>query len=82
MLTKRTNLLLTEPDYLTLKRLSKKQNKTMGELIRKAIRQVYLTQDRVNQDAEKTLAKIRRLTKNINTKNLNFRELIEYGRRY
>ncbi|PIP57720.1 hypothetical protein COX03_01590, partial [Candidatus Woesebacteria bacterium CG22_combo_CG10-13_8_21_14_all_39_10] len=41
MLTRRTNVLLEEEDYLTLVYLSRREDKTIGELIRSAIVKTY-----------------------------------------
>lgn len=42
---KRTNILLTEDQHKTLKRYAMEETKTMGELIREAVDQVYQGKD-------------------------------------
>lgn len=44
---KRTNILLTDKQHKIIKRYSRKEGKTMGELIRNAIDQVYQGKDTV-----------------------------------
>lgn len=79
MLTQRTNVLLSEPDYKMLKELSKKHNKSVGELIRQAVIKIYKPKKKSNAQL---LKEIRTLGKKANTKGINYRELVEYGRKY
>ena len=83
MLTKRTNILLTEEDFLNLHTLSQKENKTIGELVRIAIQEKYndTKTNRLTQ-RQKALKSIEKITVSINTAGLNYKELIEDGRRY
>jgi len=81
MLTRRTNVLLNETDYETLLALSKREGKTMGELIRHAVRKTYKTHRREKTNAQ-ILAEIDKLAKKVNTKGINYKELVEYGRKY
>ena len=46
---KRTNILLTDKQHDIIKRYSTKEGKTMGELIRDAIDQIYQSKDRVEK---------------------------------
>lgn len=46
---KRTNILLTDKQHNIIKRYSSKKGKTMGELIRDAIDQVYQSKDVVER---------------------------------
>ena len=80
MLTKRTNLLLTEKDYLLLSQLANKKKESMGELIRKAIRGFYNYQP--DDSRKKILAKISRLSAQAKTKGINYKTLVEDGRKY
>ena len=80
MLTKRTNLLLTEKDYLLLSQLANKKKESMGELIRKAIRGFYHYQP--DDSRKKILAKISRLSAQAKTKGINYKTLVEDGRKY
>lgn len=80
MLTKRTNVLLSDSDYAMLSALSSSRGETMGELIRVAVRKVY--QDKKVSTRSQVLRDIDRLAKNINTKGIDYRALIEDGRKY
>ena len=46
---KRTNILLTDKQHKIIKRYSRKEGRTMGELIRNAIDQVYQSKDAVEK---------------------------------
>lgn len=46
---KRTNILLTEKQHKIIKRYSHKEGRTMGDLIRDAIDQVYQSKDTVEK---------------------------------
>jgi len=81
MLTQRTNVLLTPIEHNVLMRLSQKEGKTMGQLIRHAVRKTYKIKSQ-EDSLEKTLAHIRKLTKNINTKGIDYRALVTKGRKY
>jgi hypothetical protein len=61
-----------------LKDLSKKNNQTIGELVRQAVLAKY----KKNKPSRAQLfKKFKELGKNINTKGINIKELVEYGRR-
>lgn len=81
MLTRRTNVLLSEIDYLTLSRLAADKGKTMGELIRQAIEKTYKISKKKDSVA-RALNRINQLGKKVNTKNIDYKELINYGRKY
>lgn len=72
---------MSDEDYLTLNFLIKKEGKTMGELIRYAIRKTYKSKRKLNAN-EKAFREIERLVRDVDTSGLNYRELINYGRRY
>ncbi len=78
LLTQRTNVLFNEADYRMLKELSKKNNQSIGELIRHAIKKTFKPKKKSNAQL---LKEIRNITKGMNTKGLNIKELVEYGRR-
>lgn len=81
MLTHRTNILLTKLDHEILSRLASKKGKTIGELIRQAVRKTY----RINQKesaAARALERIDRLAQKVDTKGINYRQLIDHGRKY
>lgn len=80
MLTHRTNLLLSKNEYETVKRISKRKKKSVGFVIRDAINKTYKI------DAPKTQAEIltelRDIFKNVDTKGINYKEMISEGRRF
>jgi hypothetical protein len=80
MLTRRTNLLLTENDYLLLSQLASKRNESIGELIRKAIRKFYNYESADSR--KKILVKISRLSTQISPKGIDYKKLVEDGRKY
>lgn len=79
MLTKRTNILFDEKTWNKLLKLSKEQEKSVGELVRTAIDSYY----DLNND---TLKRIQAVCSAIEDKRthyngtLDYKELIEYGR--
>ncbi len=79
LLTQRTNVLLDEIDYKMLKDLSKKNNQTIGALIRHAINKTFKPK---KTSQSQLLKQLRQLGKSSNTKGINYKELIEYGRKY
>lgn len=81
MLTQRTNVLFSEPDYKMLKELSKKHKKSVGELIRHAIATTYKESKPKKKSTAQLFKEIKELTKGMNTKGLNVKALVEYGRR-
>lgn len=81
MLTRRTNLLLAETDYLALTGISQQTGKTVGNLVRSAIREKYGVDDIINQ-RRLVLKNIAALGKKVNTHNINYRDLINHGREH
>jgi hypothetical protein len=80
MLTRRTNLLLTEEEYSQLAMLSKETGESMGKLIRKALKKQY--KFKTSSSRKTVMKEIEKLGKKVNTKGINYRELINYGRRF
>ncbi len=80
MLTHRTNLLLTQEQHQTLKSISHQKRKSVGELIRHVIDKEYVRSELNNR--AKILEEIRNLTKNVNTKDIDYKELIISGRKW
>ena len=60
--------------------LSRENKKTMGELIRNAVRKTYKVEEKGS--FEKSLERIRKLTKNVNTQGIDYRALVTEGRKY
>lgn len=81
MLTRRTNLLLAETDYLILAGISQQTGRTMGDLARSAIREKYGIDDIANQ-RRLVFKNIAALGKKVNTRNINYRDLINHGRKH
>lgn len=84
MLRRRTNLLLEEGVYNYLAVLAEKESVSVGELIRKAIKDVYLTErDRVYREKQEAINKILELQRGIKVaQRIDYKVLIEYGRKY
>lgn len=81
MLIKRTNLLLGEADYQLLKSLAKKEEVSVAELIRRAIEKVYKKRFELEQRKE-VVAEIQKLWKKVKTEGMDYKSLIENGRKY
>jgi len=79
LLTQRTNILLNEEDYKMLKDLSQKNNQTIGELIRHAINVAFKPKKKTQAQIFKRL---RELGKTAKTNGINYKQLIEDGRKY
>ena len=80
MLTKRTNVLLDETDYSMLVALANSQERTMGDLIRKAIQKTYKTKTKnVRREA---FGELRTLAKGIDMSGVNYKDLVDDGRKY
>lgn len=79
MLTKRTNILFEEETWTKLVALSQKKEKSVGDLVRLAVRKVYFSGIDINSRARviDKILKIRKIVKGI-----NYRELIDAGRKY
>ena len=81
MLTRRTNILFDDELWNMLTTISKKEYTSIGKLVRRAVRKVY-SEENVNKkrlDAWKTILKVR--NKPFPGK-IDYKELINYGRKY
>ncbi len=81
LLTRRTNVLLDEENYATLLMYSKDRGETIGELIRKAIKKTYKAKKTLTAN-EKAYRAIRKITKGMDFSGIDYKALIEYGRKY
>lgn len=81
MLTYRTNLLLSEQDHQMLVQVANKKGATMGEVIRAALKKVYKL-GKQSTSLSATLTKIDKIARKVKTKDINYQELISYGRRF
>jgi len=77
----RTNVLINQEMQATLEYLAKAKKKTRAEIIRQLIVAAKPKGKEVNTKVE-ALANIRRLRKNINTKGVDYKKLVEDGRKY
>jgi hypothetical protein len=84
MLTKRTNILFNEEVFQYLIALAHKKNKSVGDLVRKAVIKVYYKNNNNKQSKRaQAIDKIIRMRKSIKPiSSKEIRELIEYGRKY
>ena len=79
MLNKRTNILFDQATWNLLEQLSASREVSIGQLVRKAVNKLYKPQTTATTIL---LDRIKELGKKVNTKNINYKELIEYGRKY
>lgn len=80
-LSRRTNVLLSEEDYSLLASHVKNQGKTMGQLIREAIKKTYFSKKGGgSQNISNEIKKGWRLLVNPK-KRLDYKQLVEYGRK-
>jgi hypothetical protein len=79
-LTHRTNLLLSAHDYQMLSNLAQEKKQTMAALIRAAIRKVYCIKQK--QQTNQVLEKLKSLGQQVDAKNINYKDLINMGRKY
>jgi predicted DNA-binding protein len=80
MLTHRTNVLLSPDEYGMLLALSREHGRTMGELVRHAVKKTY--GERSKDSFFNSLERIRQMTKGIKIKKSEYRSLVVEGRRY
>lgn len=80
MLTRRTNVLLTETDYTLLSQLADKKHESIGKLIRKAVRDTYGKS--LKNSRKDVLSEIEKLSSKINAKGIDYKKLITSGRKY
>lgn len=81
MLAKRTNLLLDEYDHAMLVGLASQSNKTIGELIRYAVKKTYKSKKTLSAN-ERAFRMIGRATKGLNFSGIDYKALINDGRKY
>lgn len=81
MLTKRVNFLFEEETWKMLQNLSVLEKLSIGELVRKAVKKTYVDKDarRLKQTA-RAIDEIRKVRKVF--KHINYKELINAGRKY
>ncbi len=72
----RTTITMPKHIHNDLKRQALEKDKSLNELLLERILKIDY------EKAKKSFQVIKRLRKNINTKGINYRELIDYGRKY
>ena len=81
LLTRRTNVLFDETDYATLLMYSQERGKTIGELVRNAVKKTYKVKKTLNSN-EKAFRMIGKAIKGLNFSGVDYKDLINYGRKY
>lgn len=83
MLTKRTNVLFTEEDHLMLSNLARESNKTIGELVRHAVKKTFKLKTKKDMDV-KLEARIKKGWKFLKHPEIpvDYKAWIENGRKY
>ena len=79
MLTKRTQILFDENLWFCLVSLSKLQDTSVGELVRRAVKSAYCDNSKELQNG-KAIDHILSTRKKVNK--IDYKELINYGRKY
>ena len=79
MLNKRTQILLKNETWERLKNISESRGVSIGTLIRNAIEDIY-----INTQKDESIAKAVDSIKNVRKihKGINYKDLINYGRKY
>ena len=79
MLTKRVNFLFEEETLQMLRERAAVEQESVGELVRRAVKKTYVGENKQRKIA-KAIQDIRRIRKVF--KNINYKELINAGRKY
>jgi len=80
MLTKRTNILFDENLWRSLSLEAKKRKTSVGKLVRDAVAKMYLRDEEL-EERKKVIEHIKKIRK-ISKGKIDYKELINYGRRY
>ena len=80
MLTKRTNILFDENLWRTLVEQASKRKTSVGKLVREAVTKMY-ARDEELEERKKALEQIFKIRK-VSRKRLDYKALINYGRKY
>lgn len=81
MLTKRTQILLEEETWKKLAKLASEKETSIGELIRDAVEEKYLEMDKLERRRE-AIEKILRIRPKPSKTRIDYKELINAGRKY
>lgn len=79
MLTKNAHILFDPQEWKQLVQIANLENSSVNQLVRRAVKKTYLKTARDNQIAN-AVDKIRKIRPHI--KNINYKELISYGRKH
>ena len=84
MLNKRVHILFEEEKYKLLNALAAEKGSSVGELVRVAVQRVYVEpREKQFSDRQKAFDRLKQWQKKIGTfKGLDYKALIEYGRKY
>lgn len=81
MLTKRTNILFDEKLWKELSNRAKRERTSVGKLVRKAVEKAYVeVEDEALKKRREAIDEIFRIRKRV--KGINYKEYINYGRKY
>lgn len=80
MLNKRTNILFDEKLWRKLSVRAKKEKTSVGSLVRRAVEKTYVEDEEVYKQRREALDDILKIRKKV--KGINYKELINYGRKY
>lgn len=84
LLTYRTNLLLSEEEHQTVAQVAKQKGQSISQVVRHAIQKTYAKSKKDNGLSQRmqVLKRLRELGAQVNTKGINYKELVEEGRKY
>jgi len=80
MLTKRTHILFEENLFKKLAQIARIQKKSVGQLIREAVREKYMENEKFAKRSKAIDSTLKHRT--IFKKKINYKELINYGRKF
>jgi len=79
-LEKRTNILFDQELWNRLSNLSKKENRSVGELVRTAVQRTYFSDDRIVEERRKAFEHILAIRPKPVKGKIDYKEMINYGR--
>lgn len=84
MLNRRAHILFEEEEFNLLELLAAEKGQSVGELVRLAVKRVYVEpKEKQFSDRQKAFDRLKQWQKKIGTfKGLDYKALIEYGRKY
>lgn len=84
MLNRRAHILFEAEDYKILEAAAAEKDRSVGELVRMAVKRVYVEpKEKQFSDRQKAFDRLKQWQKKIGTfKRLDYKALIEYGRKY